>query len=120
MEIEDIARKLKPLMPEKVDRWLRSRASGGPEMKLLMEQHIVNKAQKHLGDYRNKILLSLPSRGKVEGAINLGTVLYEEEKWGAGISKDELLKHVAIFGMHGTGKYKPYEKSEKASSREQF
>ena len=104
MDIEKLARKLEPLMPKEVQHWLDLRDSADAEMKTLVDQQIVRAARKRLGDYRKKILLSLPPRSKAAGAFQLGTVLYEKPKWPAGISDGELLQNLVILGRSGAGK----------------
>lgn len=104
MDIEKIADKLEPLMPEKVQTWLRVRDTANPDLKSLIDKQIVATAQKLLGDYRKKMLLSLPPEHLSKGSIALGTVLYETQKWPFGISSKELLQNLAIFGRSGAGK----------------
>ncbi|MCH8147406.1 MAG: DUF87 domain-containing protein [Planctomycetes bacterium] len=104
MDIHKLARKLKPLMPKEVDRWLKARETADPDLRDLIDKQIVSVAHRKLGDGNGKILLSLPPPQKARGAIHLGTVLYEREKWPAGISSGELLQNLAIFGRSGAGK----------------
>jgi Helicase HerA, central domain len=104
MEIERIARKLEPLMPREVQHWLQVRDTADSEMKSLIDKQIASLAHEKLGDYRQKLLLSLPPRHIARGTVRLGTVLYEKEKWSAGISEAELLQNMAIFGRSGAGK----------------
>ena len=61
-------------------------------------------ARQTLGDFRERILLSLPPKSKANRPIHLGTVIYEQPKWPFGISKAELLQNLAIFGRSGAGK----------------
>jgi len=104
MNIEKLARKLEPLMPEKVDRWFRLRDMAEPDLRSLLDKEMILLTHKKLGDFHSKILLSLPTERKARGQINLGTILYEKEKWLAGISRSELLQNMAIFGRSGAGK----------------
>ena len=104
MNIEKIAAKLKPLNPDNVSHWLKTREFADPELKTLIEKQIISTAYKILGDFHNKILLSLPSENKAKGSINLGTILYDKEKWNCGISNNELLQNLGIFGRSGSGK----------------
>jgi len=104
MDILKLARKLEPLMPNEVTHWLNSLDLVDEHVKDLIEKEIVYNAQKHLGNYRNKLLLSLPSKSKARGLFNLGTIVYEKDKWPIGISKQELLQNLAIFGRSGSGK----------------
>jgi hypothetical protein len=104
MDVLAVARKLEPLIAEEVARWLRAREVGNPALKELIDRHILSTGYKKLGDFRRRILLSLPPQEKAKGALHLGTVLYEKEKWLFGISLGELNQHLSIFGRSGAGK----------------
>jgi len=104
MDIDKLLRKLEPLIPEMVERWHRARDFADPEVKGLLEKEILSVAYKLLGDFRRKVLLSLPPEKKAKGSIHLGTIIYEKEKWPFGISQAELLRNMGIFGMSGSGK----------------
>lgn len=104
MEVERIARKLEPLLPGQVQRWLRVRDTAYAELKTLIDQQIVTTAHRVLGDFRNKILLSLPPPKLCAGPVHLGTVLYDRPRWPFGLTTSELLQHVAVFGRSGAGK----------------
>jgi len=104
MNIEKIAKKLHPLMPHKVSQWVRAMELADPELKALIEKQIISTAYQVLGDFHNKILLSLPPENKAKGSINLGTVLYDKEKWPLGLAYDEIIQNTAILGRSGAGK----------------
>lgn len=104
MNIKKIAAKLKPFLPGKVTHWLKARELADPELKTLIEKQIISTAYQTLGDFHNKILLSLPPENKAKGSINLGTILYDKEKWNCGISNSEFLQNMGIFGRSGSGK----------------
>jgi len=104
MELSQILRKLQPLMPEQVEHWLQTLDTAQPEVKALLERQIWYTAHKVLGDFRNKILLSLPPEKKARGIFHLGTVLYDQEKWPVGLRAKELMQNLAIFGRSGAGK----------------
>ena len=104
MDVERLARKLKPLRPKEVGHWLRARDLADPKLRALIDRQIIHTAHEVLGDFRQKILLSLPPATVAKGPFRLGTVLYEKEKWPAGLSADELLQGTAIFGRSGAGK----------------
>lgn len=91
MDIERLAQKLAPLLPEEVKRWRRLRDTGDPELVPLLDQQLARLAYKHLGDFRTKILLSLPPEKLIQGEFSLGRILYEQEKWEAGLKRSELL-----------------------------
>ena len=104
MDVEKLARKLGPLLPEEVQHWLRVRDLADPAIKDLVEKELISRAHDLLGDFRAKPLLSLPPHKKAKGSIHLGTILYEKSKWDFGISRSELLRNMGIFGMSGSGK----------------
>ena len=104
MNIEKITDKLKPLIPDKINHWIKTREFADPELKSLIEKQILQSAYEHLGNFHNKLLLSLPPEKKAKGLIDLGTIIYEKEKWAFGISKTELMQNMAIFGRSGAGK----------------
>ncbi len=104
MDIEKIASKLKPLMPERISKLMRAREMSDPGMKSLIEKQIILTAYKTFGDFNGKILLSLPPENKAQGAINLGAILYDKEKYPLGISTTEFIQNMAILGRSGAGK----------------
>jgi hypothetical protein len=104
MDIEKIAAKLRPLMPDKISQWMRAREMADPELKSLIEKQIISTAYKTFGDFSNKILLSLPPENKSGGPINLGTILYDKEKWPLGLTYGEMIQNTAILGRSGAGK----------------
>lgn len=104
MNPEKIAAKLKPLMPEKITSLMKSMELADPELKSLIEKQIISTAYQTFGDFHNKILLSLPPENKAKGSINLGTILYDKEKWPLGLKYDEIIQNTAILGRSGAGK----------------
>ena len=104
MNIEKLARKLEPLMGEKVRHWMRVREMADAEMKDLLDKQIITEAYSKLGDFHRKILLSLPPEKVAKGSINLGTIQYEAEKWPVGITPTEMLQNMVVLGRSGAGK----------------
>jgi len=104
MNPEKIATKLKPLMPQKITNWMKAMELAEPDLKNLIEKQIIYTAYQTLGDFHNKILLSLPPEKKAKGSINLGTTLYDKENWPFGLKYSELIQNTAIFGRSGAGK----------------
>ena len=104
MNHEKVAARLKPLIPDKIAHLLKARELADPELKTLIEKQIVSMAYQTFGDFHNKILLSLPPENKAKGSINLGTILYDKEKWPLGLSYGELIQNTAILGRSGAGK----------------
>ncbi len=104
MDTAALLRKLEPLVPEKVRHWHRVRDTADADIRALVDREIAHTAHQTLGDYRKKILLSLPPRDVAKGKIDLGAAVYNGPKWPVGISDSELLQNLAIFGRSGAGK----------------
>lgn len=104
MDIPKLLEKLEPLMPAEVKQWCRTLPMVDERTRRLLEKEILSTAYNVLGDFNKKLLLSLPSKKKAHGPLHLGTVLYETEKWPCGITRNELLQNLAIFGRSGAGK----------------
>lgn len=104
MKIEKIAAKLRPLMPDKIDHLMKSREMADPEMKSLIEKQIISLGYKLFDNIETKILLSLPPEKRCKGSINLGTVLYDTEKWPLDLKFGELIQNTVILGRSGSGK----------------
>ncbi len=83
---------------------MQARELADPDLRALIEKQIISTAYSRLGDFHNKMLLSLPPEKTAKGAIDLGTVIYEKEKWPFGISTNELMQNMAIVGRSGAGK----------------
>ena len=91
-------------MPNQVEHWRKISGLVSQELKELIEKQIISTAYQTLGNFHHKILLSLPPEKKAKGFINFGTIIYDKEKWDFGISKNELLQNIGIFGRSGSGK----------------
>lgn len=105
MDINEILRKLEPLLPEQVQKWQATLEISGPDIRQLLETQIKLTARQYLGDnYHQRLLLSLPQEKIAKGSIHLGTILYEQPKWQVGLSKNELNQNLSVFGRSGAGK----------------
>lgn len=104
MDIFKVSKKLQPLMPEQVKHLTKATELADPELKTLIEKQIISMAYQALGDFHNKVLLSLPPENKSNGPLNLGTILYDKEKWILGLKYDEIIQNTAILGRSGAGK----------------
>lgn len=103
MTTEDLLRKLAPFLPERVRRWRRALAAAEPAVRTLIEHQVRVVADKELGDL-DQPLFSLPPRRTAAGAFHLGTVVYNGDRWPAGLTPDELVQNLAVFGRSGAGK----------------
>ncbi len=104
MSIEKVIRILQPLIPGQARIWQQTRELASPETRARLDKHILHTAYRRLGDFTQKILLSLPPAAKARGTYQLGTVVYDVEKWPVGISSRELTQNLAILGRSGAGK----------------
>ncbi|CAG0985932.1 hypothetical protein PHYC_02023 [Phycisphaerales bacterium] len=104
MEFERLSRLLEPLIPGQVRRWLKIHAFADAETKVLIERQVQLTAERMLGDGRHRILLSLPPQRVIKGAFHLGTVMYDRDRWPAGLESGEFLQGICVFGRSGSGK----------------
>ena len=107
MEVQDLCRKLKPLIGLRADRYwlayLAEDATGKRELETVLNLL----AARLLGsDLENpEVHLSAPPATTAEGAYALGHVAYNgKELHPFGLREDELIQHTAIFGRSGAGK----------------
>ncbi len=104
MESDYLLKKLEPLIPEKVKHWRRAKQLADPETRGYLDRVIAEAAYRELGEFADKLLLSLPPQAKAKGSIHFGNILYDKERFEFGISPNELLQNMAIFGRSGGGK----------------
>jgi len=104
MNVEKLLKKLYPLIPAKVKAWRRIRDTSEPSMIELIDQEVAGHAYQLLGDFNDKLLLSLPPPTLIKGDVELGTIIYEKPKWTAGIDHSEIMQNIGIFGRSGAGK----------------
>lgn len=104
MEFDRLVRLLEPLIPGQVRRWLKVHASADAPTRALIERQIELTAERMLGNLSERVLLSLPPQRVIKGAYHLGTVVYDRDRWPAGLESGELLQGVGVFGRSGGGK----------------
>lgn len=106
-DIEDILRKLTPVIgKKKADSLWRLCLIGGPN-KAYAEAHIRLLGEQELGRNYSKdaFLLEPPSEADAGGDYYLGNIIYgERELHPFFLREAELLEHTAIFGRSGSGK----------------
>src|SRR5688572_17203499 len=103
-DVERLLRLLQPLIPDKTAKWTRAWESGDTELRSLIERRVVSEAYRRFGDPKHKILLSLPPARVAKGPIELGTIVYDHERWPLGLFPRELLQGTLIAGRSGSGK----------------
>lgn len=106
MEIEELFRKLKPVLGERVDAlWLDYQLN--PESKKELEGLLRALASQHLGSTfeEKEVLLVPPSVEVGEGDYELGRIVYGSREQGRfGLRENEWIQHIGIFGRTGSGK----------------
>lgn len=94
--------KLRPLMPERVERWSRSREHVSHDLRAMLDRQITATYRQLIK--RHKLpLLSLPTSGTT-GPIKLGRIEYAGQRHPFGLRESDLLRHTAVFGASGAGK----------------
>ena len=106
-ETNELTRKLEPVLGERArGLWLSA---------VLAKDRVSSRKTRSLTeiladkyaqiDYQPKIRLPPPSSDLMPGRFSLGTVLYPDEPFSKlGITDQDLLRHVLVVGMTGTGK----------------
>jgi len=105
--IQDICRKLKPILGERADRYWMAYLAEDARGKRELEMAIHLLAAQLLGNNldQKKVHLSAPSKDVAEGEYQIGVVLYNERPFCRfGIREQEWIQHMAIFGRSGAGK----------------
>jgi hypothetical protein len=107
MEIQEICRKLKPVIGNKADRYWLAYLTENKEGKQDIEIALNLLALKHLGNDIDdpKINFSVPTQAIAQGEYPIGTIQYSgRDYYPFGIREDEWIQHMAIFGRSGAGK----------------
>lgn len=108
INIEDICRKLKPMIGEKADElwysWLASDWQERKDLEIEIEM-IAEKVLKH-GPLENRaILLPPPEKEDARGDFILGKVIYRDNKlFPLCLKEEDFIKQVGIFSITGGGK----------------
>lgn len=98
----DLARKLRPLIPQEIDQLVNARATADAKLCRLIDQQLVLLGRKHLKS--SALLLSLPPPERCQGTLHLGTVQYNQPQHSFSITRKDVTQHVAVFGRSGSGK----------------
>lgn len=105
--IREVIHQLEPVVGPRTAKalWLRYLTVKDPEKKERFTQRIKIMGEAILNLYQDKLLLPPPDKEKVDGEIPLGRVAYNgDDLHNFNIKKDDLIRHVAVFGKTGSGK----------------
>lgn len=102
--IEWLASKLEPLLPDKVAHWRAVREMQDAENQALFDMDFKRQAREILGNVEDVPLFSLPPRSIGQGDFHLGNCVYAGERYPVGLPAGDLLKGMSIFGLPGSGK----------------
>jgi Helicase HerA, central domain len=107
LQIEEIARKLKPLFGKKIDQlYFQYSTSDSFEEKNEITQVLTSLYQKHLNQLLDdSVLLEPPKKESIEGEYPLAKVVYaDKELFDFSLREQDWPRHVCISGMSGSGK----------------
>lgn len=107
-KLKILCARLKPLIGDKADAlWLAYITAETPELRNEAASFIQFVVLRHLGQKVDdkKILLPPPDAKACAGDIHLGTVVYKDRDiFPLFLRKEEMMRHVAVFGVTGSGK----------------
>ena len=108
MDIEDLCRKLKPIIGSKADElwytWLASDFQERKDLEIEI-QLIAEKVLKHGPLQERVILLPPPQEEQAKGDFVLGNVIYRDKKlFPLYLREDDFIKQIGIFSITGGGK----------------
>lgn len=108
LTIEEICRKLRPVLGEKVDNlYLKYKLSDSRESREEIEQALHLLYQKYLNTslLKEKVLLEPPSEEVISGEYPLATISYADKDVGTFyLREQDWIRHVCVSGMSGSGK----------------
>ena len=104
MNIEKLSRWLDPLMPDKIQSWMKARDMSDLATRQLIEKQIISTVYRIFGDPRKAKVLSLPPSKVTVKPLKLGYVMYDQKRHSFGLNYQQLLQHTVILGRSGAGK----------------
>lgn len=107
IEVDEICRKLKPVLGEQVDRLWSLYQTEKPEGRKWIQVTLLKLARQHLNQTyeEKKLLLPPPPKATCSGHYELGRVCYgDNATLPFGLREKEWIQHVGIFGRSGSGK----------------
>ncbi len=108
LTVEELCRKLKPVLGKKIDNlYLKYSLADSRDKKMEIEQALHALYHKHLNKsmFSDKILLEPPEKDVIKGDYPLGKVVYpDKELYPFGLRERDWQRHICISGMSGSGK----------------
>jgi len=107
MNIEEVFRKLRPVMGEKLDILWQEYLISDPETRQLIEKTLrVTLARRFREAFDSELVLLQPPPDDVaRGEYPLGIIHYGQDKfYPFGLRENEFIQHIGIFGRSGSGK----------------
>ena len=108
MEVEELCRKLKPVLGTKADAlWLAYTTASTPaeRQEIAIALNILGSQKLHVSYEPGRVLLPPPPRTAADGPYRFGSVAYNEKGlYPFGLREDEWIQHIGIFGRSGAGK----------------
>ena len=106
--IEDLCRKLRPIMGEKIEKlYLKYSVSTDRDERLEVEKLVHALYHKHLGKslLNDEIMLEPPMEEAIKGEFQLGKIVYaENELYPFCLRSNDWIRHMCVTGMSGSGK----------------
>lgn len=106
-DTKDLLQKLEPVLGSKARTlWYLSLLSKDKKTAYANQELLRLLADRHVRlDYQERIRLPPPAQSSTLGKYHLGTVIYPDSPYSEfGLTDEEMLRHVLIVGMTGTGK----------------
>jgi len=108
IEIDEICRKLKPVLGQQIDRLWSMYQAEKPQGRKWIHITLLNLLQQHLNQTyeQKKVLLTPPPANMCLCDYQLGRICYGENPTNLpfGLREDEWIQHVGLFGRSGSGK----------------
>ena len=107
MNIEEVFRKLRPILGEQLDTLWQEYLLAEPELRKVIEQTLrIIIAQRLAETFESEqVLLKPPPQDLAQGEYPVGMIHYGNNRfYPFGLREEEFIQHIGIFGRSGSGK----------------
>ena len=106
MFVEELLRRLRPILRERADELWRCYLAGDEEERTLIRQTLEILHAEHVDDFQmDKIVLTPPTKWEeLDGQVPLGMVWHTRPLYPFALLERELTQHLGVFGRTGAGK----------------